>query len=123
MTSFRDLLDRNRGVGPGFHFMRHMLAAAIVLFHIGNRSVISQGAYLCASTHDIRDPLFQLVLRPIVIGRQCWVAADAFVGPGVTMGDEAVLGARAALFGDAEAGWVYSGNPAVAIKQRNLRKG
>lgn len=89
---------------------------------IGARSVISQGAYLCASTHDIRDPLFQLVLRPITIGRQCWVAADAFVGPGVTMGDEAVLGARGALFGDAEAGWVYSGNPAVQIKQRMLRK-
>jgi len=89
---------------------------------IGDFTVISQGAYLCASTHDIHDPRFQLVLRPIRIGRQCWVAADAFVGPGVTMGDEAVLGARGALFADAQAGWVYSGNPAVQIKQRMLRK-
>lgn len=88
---------------------------------IGARSVISQGAHLCASTHDVDDPHFQLVLRPIVIGRQCWVAAEAFVGPGVTMNDRAVLGARGALFGDAEADGIYRGNPATMVKQRRLR--
>lgn len=85
---------------------------------IGTRSVISQRAHLCASSHDIADPDFQLVLRPIVIGAQCWVAAEAFVGPGVTMHDRAVLAARGVLFSDADAGGVYSGNPAVRIKQR-----
>jgi putative colanic acid biosynthesis acetyltransferase WcaF len=90
---------------------------------IGARAVISQRAHLCASSHDIADPDFQLVLRPIVIGEGCWVAAEAFVGPGVTMGDRAVLGARGALFGDAEAGGVYSGNPAVLLKHRPLTVG
>lgn len=88
---------------------------------IGARTVISQGAYLCASTHDISHPDFQLVLRPISIGMQCWVAADAFVGPGVAMANRSVLGARAALFADSEANGVYRGNPAVYIKQRQLR--
>lgn len=87
---------------------------------IGAKSVISQRAHICASTHDLRDPLFQLVLRPVTIGRQCWVAAEAFVGPGVTMGDQAVLGARGALFSDAVPAGVYSGNPAVFVKQRQL---
>jgi putative colanic acid biosynthesis acetyltransferase WcaF len=89
---------------------------------IGPRTVISQGAYLCASTHDIGDPDFQLVLRPITVGAQAWVAAEAFVGPGVTVGDRAVIGARAALFEDAAADGVYSGNPARLIKQRQLRE-
>lgn len=88
---------------------------------IGARSVISQGAHLCASTHDVDDPHFQLVLRPIAIGRQCWVAAEAFVGPGVTMHDRAVLGARGALFGDAEADGIYRGNPATLVRQKRLR--
>lgn len=88
---------------------------------IGARTVISQRAHLCASTHDVRDPNFQLVVRPVVIGEQCWVAAEAFVGPGVTMGDRAVLGARAALFRDAEADGVYAGNPAAFVKARQLR--
>lgn len=87
---------------------------------IGARSVVSQGAYLCASTHDIRDPDFQLVVRPVVIGKRCWVAADAFVGPGVIMADQAVLGARGALFKDAEADGVYLGNPAQFVKSRGL---
>lgn len=87
---------------------------------IGARSVISQRAHICASTHDVRDPLFQLVLRPVTIGEQCWVAAEAFVGPGVTMHDRAVLGARGALFDDARADSVYAGNPAQYVKDRQL---
>jgi ParB-like chromosome segregation protein Spo0J len=80
-----------------------------------------QRAHICASTHDVDDPLFQLVLRPVTIGTRCWVAAEAFVGPGVTMADRSVLGARAALFRDAEADGIYQGNPAVKVKQRALR--
>lgn len=90
---------------------------------IGRRTVISQGAYVCASSHDIRDPNFQLVLRPIVIGDNCWIAADAFVGPGVTVNDGAVLAARAALFSDAEPDGVYRGNPATLVKKRQMRAG
>jgi len=56
----------------------------------------------------------------VVIGEQCWVAAEAFVGPGVTMGDRSVLGARGALFRDAVADGVYGGNPAVFLKMRDL---
>ena len=89
---------------------------------VGERTVISQRAHICASTHDVRDPHFQLVVRPILIGPGCWVAADAFVGPGVTMAARSVLGARGALFGDTEADGIYQGNPAVKIKQRALRE-
>jgi len=88
---------------------------------IGARTVVSQGAHLCASTHAVDDPHFQLLLRPIVIGRQCWIAAEAFVGPGVTIGDGAVLGARGALFEDAEPFGVYRGNPAAKLRQRRLQ--
>ncbi len=88
---------------------------------IGARAVVSQGAHLCASSHDVRDPHFQLVLRPVSIGDGCWVAAEAFVGPGVTMQQGSVLAARGALFDDAKADTVYRGNPAEAIKPRGLR--
>lgn len=109
-------LGDNVLIGPGARIYNQGHIA------IGDYSVISQGAYLCASSHDIRDPDFQLILKPIAIGKRCWVAADAFVGPGATVGDGAVVGARAALFGHAEADGVYSGNPAVRIKDRNLRE-
>jgi len=87
---------------------------------IGAYTVVSQGAHICASSHDIRSPHFQLVLRPITIGAHCWVAAEAFVGPGVVMGDRSVLAARGALFGRADADGVYTGNPAQYLKSRGL---
>ena len=87
---------------------------------IGEKTVVSQGAQLCAGTHNIADPDFQLVTRPITIGPGAWVAADAFIGPGVTVGEGAVIGARAVLFKDAEAYGVYAGNPAKLIKRRQF---
>lgn len=89
---------------------------------IGAFCVVSQRAFLCASTHSTSDPDFALVPRPIALGRGCWVAAEAFVGPGVTMGDGAVLGARGALFEDAEAMGVYRGNPATLVGQRRFEE-
>jgi len=88
---------------------------------IGARAVISQGAHLCASSHDVSDPMFQLVTRPIIIGDEAWVAAEAFVGPGVTVGAGAVLGARGVAMRDLDPWVIYSGNPAQPLKRRIVR--
>ena len=79
---------------------------------------VAQRAHLCAGTHDIDDPAFQLITRPIVIGRHAWVAADAFVGPGVTLGEGAVLGARGVAFKDLPPWSVHIGNPAKFLRMR-----
>lgn len=91
--------------------------------HIGDEAVISQGAHLCGGTHDHADRLFQLQAAPITIGAQAWVCTEAFVGPGVTVPEGCVLGARAVLMRTpAEGAWgVYAGHPARFIKPRTLR--
>ena len=104
-------------IGPGARLYNQGV------IRIGAWSVISQRAHLCASTHQIDDPDFQLECRPIAVGERCWVAAEAFVGPGVTMGDGAVLAARGALFEDATADGIYRGNPAALVRQRTRRHG
>ena len=80
--------------------------------------VVSQNASLCASTHDINDPSFPLLVRPIRIRAHAWIAAEAFVGPGVTVGEGAVLGARGVAMRDLEEWAFHSGNPAVMLKPR-----
>lgn len=85
------------------------------------RAIVSQGAHLCTGSHDYNDPDFPLFARPISIGKDAWVCADAFIGPGVTVGEGAVLGARAAAFKNLQAWQVYSGNPAQPVKQRQIR--
>ncbi len=84
----------------------------------GEYSLASQGAHLCAGTHEIDEFNFQLKTKPIEIGPQAWIAAEAFVGPGVKVGEGAVLGARACAFRDLEPWVVYSGNPAQSLRKR-----
>ena len=87
---------------------------------IGYRTVISQGTHLCAGTHDYTHPGFPLVTKPIHIGDHAWVAAEAFVHPGVTIGDGCVVGARSVVTRDLPAWMVCSGHPCVPIKERVL---
>lgn len=85
---------------------------------IGPRSVISQDSYLCAGTHDYTKPNFPLVTKPITIGAYCWVAAGAFVHPGVTLGEGCVVGARSVVTKNLPAWMVCSGFPAVPLQKR-----
>lgn len=85
-------------------------------------AVVSQYSYLCSASHDYEQPDLPLITRPIVIGEGAWVAADAFVGMGVTVGTGAVVGARASVFKDVEPWTVVGGNPARFIKKRVLRR-
>ena len=90
--------------------------------HIGSHSVISQGTYVCAGTHDYTLCDLPLQRPPIHIGTGVWIAAQAFIGPGVTIGDNAVIGARAVVVKDIPPDVVAAGNPARVIKPRLMRK-
>lgn len=88
------------------------------LIRIGSHAIVSQGAHLCTGSHDISDPAFQLFTRPIEIGANAWICAEAFVGPGVTVDEGAVLGARGVAFHRLDSWEVYRGNPAERVKSR-----
>ena len=83
---------------------------------VGARSTVSQGAHICAGTHDISRPDRPLLKTPVTIADDVWIAADAFVGPGVTVGAGAIVGARSVVMKDVEPGCVVAGNPARKIR-------
>ena len=85
---------------------------------IGEWAVVSQGAYLCGGTHDFEDPAFVLVTRPVVIGAHAWIAAQAFVHPGVTVNEGCVVGARSVVTRDLPEWTVCSGFPATVLRER-----
>ena len=88
---------------------------------IGAHTIVSQYAHLCAGTHDYTDHRFLLLRPPITIAEDVWIGADAFVGPNVHVGRQAVLGARSSTYKSLDAGMVYIGNPAKSIKSRVLK--
>jgi len=61
------------------------------------------------------------VTAPITIERGAYVFADAFIGMGVTIGEGAVVGARAVVVRDVRPYMVVAGNPAREIRERRLR--
>jgi len=89
---------------------------------IGDRATISQEAYLCAGTHDFSKIDLPLITRPITIGGDVWVCARAFVGPGVTIGEGAVVGACAVVTKDVPPWKIVAGNRATVIGERRLEK-
>ncbi len=85
---------------------------------VGEFTTISQLVFLCTGTHDYTRPQMSLVTKPINIGKGVWIAADAYVGPGVTIGDYAVIGARSVVVEDMPEGMVCAGHPCKPFKPR-----
>lgn len=110
-------LDDNVSIGD------EAILYSLGTIRIGRGSFVSQYAHLCAGTHDHTSLDYPLVRAPITIGSECWIAADAFVGPGVSIGDRTVLGARSSAFRDLPADVIAVGNPARPIKPRQIRSG
>lgn len=106
------ILDNGATLGPDVKIYNQGVIT------VGRNAIVSQGAHLCASTHDYNDPVHPLILAPISIGDNAWVCADAFIGPGVTVSEGAVVGARSVLTKTADAWQVYAGNPAVKVNDR-----
>jgi putative colanic acid biosynthesis acetyltransferase WcaF len=90
---------------------------------LGSHAIVSQQAYLCGAGHDIDDPAFPMVSRPIDIGRYAWVAARATVCAGVRVGDGAVLGLAAVATRDLQPWCVYAGQPARLLRRRRQPPG
>jgi putative colanic acid biosynthesis acetyltransferase WcaF len=89
---------------------------------IGDNCVISQGEHLCCGTHDIDSPNFQLMAKPIILEGDVWICAEAFVGPGITIAEGCVLGARAVVTKTITEPWsVWVGNPALRKRTRKVR--
>jgi putative colanic acid biosynthesis acetyltransferase WcaF len=94
------------------HIDRKVILDCTGTITIGEATRISPFAHLCAVTYDYTSVQMPVVTAPITIGRDVWIANDAFVGPGVTVGDGAVLAARSSAFSDLPTGQVCMGEPA-----------
>ena len=88
---------------------------------IGNNSTVSQYCHICSSGHDYTKPNMPQTFAQVVIEDQGWVCANAFLAPGVTVGQGAVVAAASVVVKDVEAWTVVGGNPAKYIKRRELK--
>lgn len=88
---------------------------------IGDSCVVSEGSYLCTTSHNIYSSQHEQIDKSIRIGNRAWIATQAFIGMGVTIGEGAVVGARGCVFKDVAPWTVVGGNPAKEINKRVIR--
>jgi putative colanic acid biosynthesis acetyltransferase WcaF len=105
-------LERRSMLGP---FVRVYNIAPIRLSYGAN---VSQFCYLCAGGHDYMEWRLPTTFGPIVIGENAWLAADVFVGPGVEIGELAVIGARSVVITNMPARKICLGHPCRPVKDR-----
>lgn len=81
------------------------------LIEIKDSATIAQEAYLCTGTHAFDLPAQNLVTKPIIIGKKAFVGARAFILPGVTVGDNVIIGACSVVTKSIKKNLVVKGNP------------
>jgi putative colanic acid biosynthesis acetyltransferase WcaF len=85
---------------------------------LGRHATVSQYTYLCSASHDYTRVPMPLVVAPINIEDEAWIAADVFIGPGVTVGHGAIVGARSTVIADVPAWQVVAGSPPRQLGSR-----
>lgn len=85
---------------------------------IGNRVVINANVQLLTGSHGTKDPAWLLLAKPIVISDYAWIANNAIILPGVTVGKGAVVGAGSVVTKDVPDFAIVAGNPAKIVGSR-----
>ncbi len=119
--SARIVIPWNLAIGDDSSIGDCALIYSLGKVSIGARATVSHNAHLCAGTHDYLNPALPLLRLPISIGDDVWICAQSFVGPGVVIGNGAVVGAAAVVMKDVAPWTVVAGNPARAVKRREMR--
>ena len=110
----------NLNIGNESGIANHVILYSQGRISIGKRTVISQGVHLVTGTHDYTKSGFPLYTLPIIIGDNVWVAAEAFIHPGITIAEGCVIGARSVVTKNMAAWMVCAGHPCMPIKERKF---
>jgi putative colanic acid biosynthesis acetyltransferase WcaF len=92
----------------------------LAMVSIGDHVCISQGAFLLCGNHNFKKATFDLIVKPIIIEAGVWLGAKTIVMGGVSCKSHAVLTVASVASNDLEAYFIYSGNPAIKIKERTI---
>ncbi|MEL7344264.1 MAG: sugar O-acetyltransferase [Pseudomonadota bacterium] len=110
----------NIHVGPNVFINYGCVILDICPVEIGHKTQIGPMTQIISADHP-RDPAIRDEGlengQPVRIGRNCWIGGNVMILPGVTVGDDATIGAGAIVTRDVPAGATVVGNPARRIDQ------
>ncbi|MFD1548623.1 sugar O-acetyltransferase [Levilactobacillus fuyuanensis] len=117
--NFRCEFGMNIHVGQDFYANYDVVMLDGGRITIGNRVLFGPKVGLYTSNH-LFDPterqLGGCIAKPITIGDQCWLAANVSVMPGVTIGENTIIGANSVVTHDIPANVIAAGNPCHVLR-------
>ncbi len=90
--------------------------------YVGDYTMFGPNVVLATAGHPILPELRPLAYQynmPIHIGKNCWLGAGVIVLPGITIGDNSVIGAGSVVTKDIPANVIAVGNPCKVLREIN----
>lgn len=118
--NFRCEFGRNIHVGDYFYANYDAVILDGAKVTIGNRVLFGPKVGLYTSNHsfDARErEIGGCIAKPITIGNRCWLAANVTVLPGVTIGDDVIIGAGSVVTHDIPSNVIAVGNPCHVLRE------
>lgn len=103
-------------IGRGVIIMPGCLMMAAGGITIDDDAMLAANVQLISNNHDLYERNI-ITCRPIRIGRRAWIGAGATILPGVTIGENAVVGAASVVTHDVAPDTIVAGNPARFVRR------
>lgn len=114
-------IKKGRRVNPGYSPGNYIQAINGILF--GSNVRIGPNVSIISANHDNDDYDKHFVARPIEIGNNVWIGANAVILPGVHIGDNVVIGAGSVVTHDIPPNSIAAGNPCKVIRDKQPYQG
>lgn len=90
------------------------------VIEIGDHTMFGPNVTICTGTHPLSPELREKGMQynlPVKIGRNCWIGAGALILPGISIGDNSVIGAGSVVTRDIPENVLAFGNPCHVIRK------
>ena len=116
MTPTTVVRGQNVRIGKNVVVMNNSLFMSAGGITIEDDVLVAANSQIISNNHDPEEHQI-LTCKPVVLKRNCWIGAGATILPGVTVGENAIVGAGSVVTKDVEANTVVGGIPAKLIKR------